>query len=181
MEREGGVEAPRVRRARGGGGHSRLHQVAAGDGSVRRYPLAGLFRGTRVRVVGGRATEIDSDGGEVVVETGAGTTSRLPFDRLVYALGSKADTGPVPGAREHAFVLDGTSTAEDLRRALYAAASSGASGNGSGGRIVVVGGGLTGVEASTEIAEAYPDLPVVLLSSGEIGGGDTAAARGVWL
>ena len=175
--RHGGVEVTLVDPAPEWVERTRLHQVAAGDGSVRRYPLAGLFRGTRVRVVGGRATEIDSDGGEVVVETGAGTTSRLPFDRLVYALGSKADTGPVPGAREHAFVLDGTSTAEDLRRALYAAASSGASGNGSGGRIVVVGGGLTGVEASTEIAEAYPDLPVVLLSSGEIGEGLSARGR----
>ena len=37
--------------------------------------------------------------------------------------------------------------------------------------------GLTGVEASTEIAEAYPDLPVVLLSSGEIGGGLSARGR----
>jgi NADH:ubiquinone reductase (H+-translocating) len=39
-----------------------------------------------------------------------------------------------------------------------------------------VGGGLTGVEASTEIAEAYPALSVTLLSSGEVGGG--LSARG---
>ena len=110
------------------------------------------------------------------VETGNGTTSRLPFDRLVYALGSTADTGPVPGAREHAFVLDSTSTAEDLRRALDRA-SPGASSGASGGRVAVVGGGLTGVEVSTEIAEAYPALSVTLLSAGEVGGGLSVRGR----
>ena len=155
---------------------TRLHQVAAGDASVRRYPLAGLFRGTGVSILGGRVTGIDPEGGEVTVETGNGK-SRLPFDRLVYALGSKANTAPVRGAREHAFVLDSTSTAEDLRRALDAAATSGTSGNRSAGQVVVVGGGLTGVEASTEIAEAYPALSVTLLSSGEVGGGLSAHGR----
>ena len=114
------------------------------------------------------------------VETGNGTTSRLPFDRFVYALGSTADTGPVPGAREHAFVLDSTSTAEDLRRALDGAspgASSGAPGVRSGGRVAVVGGGLTGVEVSTEIAEAYPALSVTLLSAAELGGGLSVRCR----
>jgi NADH:ubiquinone reductase (H+-translocating) len=107
---------------------TRLHQIAAGDASVRRWPLTELFRGTGVSVVGGRVTEIDPEGGEVAVETGTESTSRLPFDRLVYALGSTSDTDPVPGAREHAFVLDSTSTAEDLRRALDSGASSSALG-----------------------------------------------------
>jgi NADH dehydrogenase FAD-containing subunit len=65
---------------------TRLHQVAAGDASVKRWPLARLFRGTGVSVVGGRATEIDLEGRKVTVETGTGTTTRLPFDRLVYTL-----------------------------------------------------------------------------------------------
>lgn len=148
---------------------TRLHQVAAGDASVRRYPLTELFRGTGVRVVGGRVTGIDPEGGEVAVEAGDGTTSRLPFDRLVYALGSTSDTGPVPGAREHAFVLDSTSTADGLRRALDSSAS--------GGSVAIVGGGLTGVEAATEISERYPALSVTLVTAGEIGGGLSARGR----
>ncbi len=155
---------------------TRLHQVAAGDASVKRYPLARLFRGTGVKILGGRVTEIDPDGGEVAVETEVGTR-HLPFDRLVYALGSKANTGPVPGAREHAFALDSTTTAEGLRRALDFAASPRTSEDRSWGSVAVVGGGLTGIEASTEIAEAYPALSVVLLSSGEIGGGLSARGR----
>ena len=153
---------------------TRLHQVAAGNGSVRRWPLAELFRGTGVGVVGGRVTEIDPQGGEVAVETDTGTTVRLPFDRLVYALGSTADTSPVPGARDHTFVLDSTSTAEDLRRALDAAATSSSP---PGGRVAVVGGGLTGVEAATEIAETHPGLSMMLVTAGEIGGGLSARGR----
>ena len=171
--RHGGVEVTLVDPAPEWVERTRLHQVAAGDGSVRRYPLTELFRGTGVGVVGGRVMEIDPEGGEVAVESGTGTTSRLPFDRLVYALGSTSDTGPVPGAREHAFVLDSTSTAEDLRRALDSAASSGAP----GGSVAVVGGGLTGVEAATEIAETHPGLSVTLVTAGEIGGGLSARGR----
>lgn len=163
---------------------TRMHQVAAGDASVKRWPLEELFRGTGVVVVGGRATEIDAGGGEVEVETGDGTTRRVPFDRLVYALGSTSDASAVPGAREHAFVLDSASTADELRRALdgaAAAASSGASGNRSGnrrgGRVAVVGGGLTGVEAATEISERYPALSVTLVTAGEIGEGLSARGR----
>ena len=36
-------------------------------------------------------------------------------------------------------------------------------------RVVVVGGGLTGVEAATEIAEARPDLDVALAARGSLG------------
>lgn len=110
----------------------------------------------------------------MTVETGTGTTTRLPFDRLVYTLGSTADTGLVPGARAHAFVLGSTSTAEDLRNALRAGvASSGSSGT----HVAVVGGGLTGVEAATEIAEAYPELSVMLVTAGEIAGGLSVRGR----
>lgn len=78
---------------------TRMHQVAAGDASVKRWPLEELFRGTGVRVVGGRATEIDAEGGEVEVETGDGTIRHLPFDRLVYTLGSASGTGDAPARR----------------------------------------------------------------------------------
>ena len=37
-----------------------------------------------------------------------------------------------------------------------------------GGRVVVVGGGLTGIELASELAEQRPDLQVTLISSGEV-------------
>ncbi len=175
----GGVEVTLVDPAPEWVERTRLHQVAVGDASVKRYPLAELFRGTGVGVVDGRVTEIDPEVGEVTVQTASGT-SRLPFDRLLYTLGSISDTGLVPGAREHAFVLDSTSTAEDLRRALDEAAPaepSDAPGDRSEGLVAVVGGGLTGIEAATEIAEAYPGLSVELVTAGEIGEGLSARGR----
>ena len=44
--------------------------------------------------------------------------------------------------------------------AVYRRKRDGASGDRTGGRVAIVGGGLTGIEASTEIAEAYPGLSV---------------------
>ena len=152
---------------------TRLHQIAAGDASVKRYPLSGLFRGTGVKILGGRVTEIDPGGGEVVVEIGM-ETQHLPFDRLVYALGSTTNADLVASAKKHAFVLDSTSTAEDLRGALVSAA---APSGFSVGRVAVVGGGLTGIETATEIAETYPGLSVALVTAGEIGGGLSARGR----
>ncbi|MFD2348595.1 FAD-dependent oxidoreductase [Nonomuraea ferruginea] len=40
---------------------------------------------------------------------------------------------------------------------------------GAGERVVVVGGGLTGLEAATEIAESRPDLDVALAADGALG------------
>jgi glycine/D-amino acid oxidase-like deaminating enzyme len=42
--------------------------------------------------------------------------------------------------------------------------------------VAIVGGGLTGVEAATEISETYPGLSVALVTTGEIGGGSRRAA-----
>ena len=40
-----------------------------------------------------------------------------------------------------------------------------------------VEGGLTGIEAATEIAETYPGLSVALVTTEEIGGGLSARGR----
>ncbi|GGU94584.1 hypothetical protein GCM10010182_08460 [Actinomadura cremea] len=51
-------------------------------------------------------------------------------------------------------------------------------GLGDGGTVTVCGGGLTGAEAATEIAEAYPAPRVTLISTDEpgavMGGGPTS-------
>lgn len=45
------------------------------------------------------------------------------------------------------------------------------------GSIVVVGGGLTGIETATEIAESYRELSVTLVTHGSLGRGWSPAAR----
>ena len=132
----------------------RLHESAASGRGVRR-PLAELVRGTGVRLVHARCESIDRDRRTLV----AGDTT-LSFDRLIVAIGSEIDRDAVPGARAHAHDLSPEGT-ERLRGALAAAAS--------GAHVVVAGGGLTGLEAATEIAESHPHLRVTLLSHGEVG------------
>ncbi|WP_243742485.1 NAD(P)/FAD-dependent oxidoreductase [Actinorugispora endophytica] len=138
----------------------RLHQLAAGQ-EPRERPLRDALRGSGAELVVGRVTGLDPGRREVLVDTGAGSDS-LPYDTLVYALGSAAGTGGVPGAAEHALSV---STGPEARRS-HARIAGLASG---GGSVAVVGGGLTGVEAAAELAESHPGLRVRLLTSGEPG------------
>ncbi|ADO68759.1 NAD(P)/FAD-dependent oxidoreductase [Stigmatella aurantiaca] len=132
----------------------RLHEWAAGHKPVQQS-LKAMVADTGITFKQGRVTQIDPQG-EVLVGQ-----ERLPFDRLVVALGSQADTRSVPGIREHAFTLEPASAAQ-LASMLPGLAAR-------GGRVVVVGGGLTGIESATEFAEAYPGLKVSLLSSSGLG------------
>src|SRR5690606_32950005 len=96
----------------------------------------------------------------VTATDGAGT-EELSYDTLVHALGSAPADPGVPGVAEHADELASRPGALRLRERL--------AGLGAGGRVVVVGGGLTGIEAVTEIAEARPDLDVALAARGGFG------------
>ncbi|MBA9002230.1 NAD(P)/FAD-dependent oxidoreductase [Thermomonospora cellulosilytica] len=144
----------------------RMHQVAAGQ-ELAEHRITDLLAGTGVTFVRGTATAIDPEGRTVVVDDGAVT---LGYDTLVYALGSSADTGGVPGADVHAFTLDGAGGAARLAARLRELGAA-------GGTVAVCGGGLTGVEAAAEIAEAYPGLDVTLIGVAEPGAMMGAKAR----
>ncbi|MFP3967659.1 FAD-dependent oxidoreductase [Actinomadura fulvescens] len=136
----------------------RLHQTAAGH-RLADHHIPDLLAGTGITFVQGTVTALDPDARAVVLDGGA---ARLDYDTLVYALGSATDTGLVPGADVHAFTLNGPRAAADLAaRAREVAAA--------GGTITVCGGGLTGVEAATELAEAHPGAHVTLISHAEPG------------
>ncbi|MFI5841691.1 NAD(P)/FAD-dependent oxidoreductase [Catenuloplanes sp. NPDC051500] len=129
----------------------RLHQLAAGQELPPR-PLRDVFAGTHVTLRAARVTEVDA--ARRVVTTDAGD---LPYDTLVYALGSTVAT---PGAHvDHV----GSRPAALRLRSRLAALSPGAS-------VLVVGGGLTAIEAVTEIAESWPGLRVAIASRDEVGG-----------
>ncbi|MEU6408945.1 FAD-dependent oxidoreductase [Microbispora sp. NPDC046933] len=90
----------------------------------------------------------------------------------VYALGSHGAGRAVPGAAEHAFDIAARPSALRLRERLDSL-----DGRGEGGRVVVVGDGLTGIETATEIAESRPGLSVALVARGELGARLSAGAR----
>ncbi|CRK56257.1 NADH dehydrogenase [Alloactinosynnema sp. L-07] len=138
----------------------RLHQLAAGQ-PLRDRPLADLVDGTGISLVIDKVTEIDPDNKLVHLTNGT-----LPYDTLIYALGSQADLDAVPGAREHAVTVADVEQAERARGRISAA-----------GMVAVVGGGLTGIEAASEIAETYPDVKVRLVTGGGLGAALSEKAR----
>ncbi|MFD4026084.1 NAD(P)/FAD-dependent oxidoreductase [Streptomyces sp. NPDC058576] len=140
----------------------RMHQLAMGQ-TLRPRPFDEMFAGTGVRLRLGKVTGVDVDRGTVSVTApnGAGEPETLPYDTLVYALGSAWNTHAVPGAAEHAHDIAGRPGALRLRDRLAALAP--------GSPVTVVGGGLTGLEAATELAETRPDLDVSLVARGALG------------
>ncbi|GEJ99384.1 NAD(P)/FAD-dependent oxidoreductase [Streptomyces sp. 1-11] len=137
----------------------RMHQLAAGQ-DLRPRPLGEIFAGTGVELRTARVTGVDADRRTVAVESADGA-GELAYDTLVYALGSGWNDQGVPGTAEHAHEIAGRPGALRLRERL--------AGLGAGQPVVVVGGGLTGLEAATEIAEARPDLDVALAARGGLG------------
>jgi NADH dehydrogenase len=83
------------------------------------------------------------------------------YDTLVYALGSARDDHGVAGVFEHADEVASRPGALRLRERLRTLAP--------GGRVVVVGGGLTGIEAASEIAESFEQLDVAIATRGAFG------------
>ncbi|MGE2734794.1 NAD(P)/FAD-dependent oxidoreductase [Mycolicibacterium vaccae] len=127
----------------------RLHQLAAGgDDAV--VDFAEVLN-PRVEVIVDSATTIDVAARQVALASG----TRLDYDYLVYAVGSTAAVAPtLPGA-EFVYPLSEFEQAQRLRERLADLAEP--------APIVVVGGGLTGIEAAAEFAEA--GRPVTLVAA----------------
>ncbi|MGW4767181.1 NAD(P)/FAD-dependent oxidoreductase [Nocardia sp. NPDC004278] len=145
----------------------RLHQLAAGQ-DLRHRPLAEVFAGTGIRLRVARVTNVDVEHRTVTVADGA-RIDRLAYDTLLYTLGSTAADHGVPGVDEHAFHVAARPAALRLRTRLDEL--------GEDGKVVVVGGNLTAIEAATEIAESRPGLQVSLVTRGELGGWLSPKAR----
>ncbi|QFU90105.1 NAD(P)/FAD-dependent oxidoreductase [Amycolatopsis sp. YIM 10] len=147
----------------------RLHQLAAGR-EIEARKLADIFAGTGVRLRLARVTAIDPER-QVVTVADAGGGGELPYDTLLYALGSRVADHGVPGVAEHAFDVAGRPSALRLRERLDKL------GKRSGGSVLVVGDGLTGIETATEIADARPGLSVTLIAHDELGAPLSPGAR----
>lgn len=139
----------------------RLHQVASGQ-ELPHFSIPEAL--PEVEFVQGWVTGVDPDAQTVRVDD----ERVIDYDTLVYALGGVADAGGVPGVDDHAYTLDSAHAAELLATKL---APPGVR------TVLVVGGGLTGIEAAAEIAEQYPDMAVTLLGRTEPGACMRAKAK----
>ncbi|MEU1436897.1 NAD(P)/FAD-dependent oxidoreductase [Streptomyces sp. NPDC005775] len=136
----------------------RMHQLAVGQDLTPR-PFGKMFAGTGVALKYAKVTAVDAERRTVAVMDTDGT-EELAYDTLVYALGSGWNSQGVPGTDEHAHEIAGRAGALRLRERLATLDA--------GQPVVVVGGGLTGLEAATEVAETRPDLDVALAARGEL-------------
>jgi NADH dehydrogenase len=127
----------------------RLHQLVAGnDDAVAEYPAV---LSPAVRLVVDGADRIDAAARTVALTSGAS----LDYDYLVYAVGSTGTVpASVPGAAEFAYPLAELEQAQRLTARMADVPPS--------APVVVVGGGLTGIETAAELAEA--GRPVALVT-----------------
>lgn len=132
----------------------RLHQLVA-DTATATVDYATLL-GDGVRLVVDTVDEIETARRRVRLDSGA----ELRYDYLIYAVGSTGATpAAVPGAAEFAFSVADFESAQRLRYALADLPL--------GAPITVVGAGLTGIEAASELAEL--GRPVTLVCGGTLG------------
>jgi NADH dehydrogenase len=111
-----------------------------------RVPLDDVLGPVGIQRMVGEVDSLDLAGQTVTVTTASGPQV-LPYDRLVFALGSQLLRPHVPGLAEHGFDVDTYHGAARLNTHLQALPSV----PPSPGQwtVVVVGAGLTGIEAAT--------------------------------
>ena len=126
----------------------RLHQLVVGsDDATESYDDV-LASGAELVV--DSATRIDAGARRVELAGG----SVLDYDYLIYAVGSTgAVPAAVPGATEFAYPISELEEAQRLRARLQDVPMT--------APVVVVGGGLTGIETASEFAEAGRKVTLV--------------------
>ncbi len=141
----------------------RLHQLVADTGAA--TADYGTLLGDGIQLVVDAVERIDAAARRLMLTSG----TALDYDYLIYAVGS---TGAVPaqlsvaGAAEFAHAISDLESAQRLRYALADLPL--------GAPVTVVGGGLTGIETASELAEQ--GRPVTLVCGGTLG--TTLSKRG---
>ncbi len=145
----------------------RMHELLAGsEPAVLRY--AGLLERRGGRFQQGWVDGLDTCAQWAELRTKDGHRLRLPYDTLVLALGSRTAAG-VSGVARHALRLDDPTQVRAAAERLRT--------TGAAVRVVVVGGGLTGLETATELAERFPLARVAMLTNGRFGKSYSAAGE----
>lgn len=120
----------------------RLHQLVANTHTTGSVTVDyGTLLGDGIRLVVDGAEAIDTVDRRVLLTSGA----TLDYDYLIYAVGSSGALPAVRGAAEFAYSVADLESAQRLRHALADLPSD--------APVAVVGGGLTGIETASELAQ----------------------------
>lgn len=104
-------------------------------------------------LVGTEAMAIDRKAKTVSWTNSSGETGLLPYDKLIICTGSVAKMPPIPGReRQGVTTLHSMKDADDMRAWAETA---------KGKKVVIVGGGLIGIEASEALCKAGAEVTVV--------------------
>ena len=141
-----------------------LHEVAAGALDAGREALSyeAQAKWNHFRFVWGRMSGLDRRRREVKIAAWVGKISRIEtpaatisYDTLVIAIGSVGNDFGIPGVAEHCIFLDSAQQAEELRENLLERHISRLTQQAATAlRVVIVGGGATGVELAAELVDA---------------------------
>ena len=132
----------------------RLHQLVAETGTA--TAEYGTLLGDGIRLAVDTVDRIETADRRVLLDSGA----ELDYDYLIYAVGSTgAMPSSVPGAAEFAHAIADLESAQRLHYALTDLPPA--------APVTVVGGGLTGIETASELAER--GRPVALVCGGILG------------
>lgn len=133
----------------------RLHEIAAGSRESASVPMRSLLN-QRADIIEDTASRIDPENREVHFSSGR---APLDYDVLLYSVGSTQASAEIPTG---VYGLKDADSANRLQARL--------SQLDPGAAVSIIGGGLTGIEVTAEIAEKYPQLQVRLISRGVIAG-----------
>ncbi|WP_350355475.1 NAD(P)/FAD-dependent oxidoreductase [Halorarius litoreus] len=114
-------------------------------------PLEDLFDRATVRQA--RVTDVDTDAGVATLDTDTGT-EELDYDAAAVCLGSETAFYGLPGVEAHATPLKSLDDAFAIRQGVLAADD--------GGRVVVGGAGLSGVQLAGELAALGDEEDIAL-------------------
>jgi NADH dehydrogenase len=141
--------------------HGFTGEVLAGILPVRRTRTSLVAACRSATVLHGTVLSVDPDRRAVTYRPAAGGAPlQLPYDELVVGTGGREPTVDIPGLADHGYTLRGPGDTEKIADAIGGLTTA-------GGRVLVAGGGLAGVELAAAIADrGRGRIAVTLVHSG---------------